>query len=423
MKYFVPNSDHHKLSLNRTRPIQQKIPHCHYIIYYLPLASASNSAEKAGTSGIPVPDCPGRAKLVSCHWVTYSAAVGLQELFALWIRKPQPSLSCVNSHSKGRILRDSPAHRSYWAVSPWTGLSWVLFSQFIVFAWKYKPWLERCETPRYFCLTCCSSKEVQQLSSGWDDWLEVIFPQVTFAIITWCFTCLGGNNQHDLQKNPWKAALAKTIIWASYYASSWYSWKWGECTAGMGAAGCCQKDKQSREGEVVNSREIRFPSEIRCLLNVCFSLPGCRWWKNQSKWLENQIYCTGWSKAGDLTPCSILWKNFFWYPLIPDFTASAETSNYLPFFLTWGQDFLHAPPSCGPESSPFIPWWNCTAFWCMILWGQCPLLSRPVTQPGHLGAPPLLQPAANVGSSVRFQSSSMPVAAQVWLFWSRSSFK
>lgn len=25
--------------------------------------------------------------------------------------------------------------------------SWILFNQFIVFAWKYKPWQERCETP------------------------------------------------------------------------------------------------------------------------------------------------------------------------------------------------------------------------------------------------------------------------------------
>lgn len=77
--------------------------------------------------------------------------------------------------------------------------------------------------PHHFCLTCCSSKQLKQLSSGWDDWLEVIFHQVTFAIITRCFTCLGGNNQHDLQKDLQKAAFAKTIIWTSCYNSSWYS--------------------------------------------------------------------------------------------------------------------------------------------------------------------------------------------------------
>lgn len=64
---------------------------------------------------------------------------------------------------------------------------------------------------------------------------------------------------------------------------------------------CLIKDKQSQAGEGVNSREIRFPSEILHVLSICFSLPGCRWWKNLNEWLGDQIYCAGWSSAGGLT--------------------------------------------------------------------------------------------------------------------------
>lgn len=39
-------------------------------------------------------------------------AVSLQGLFALWIKKPQPALPCVNTHSGSRLLHDLPACRS-----------------------------------------------------------------------------------------------------------------------------------------------------------------------------------------------------------------------------------------------------------------------------------------------------------------------
>lgn len=94
-------------------------------------------------------------------------------------------------------------------------------------------------------------------------------------------------------------------------------------------------------------------------------------------------------------------RNFFGHSPIPDFTALCETSNYLTCFLPWGQDFLHAPSSCGPEKQSI-----CTKvkMWRMILWGQHPL-SYPGTQPAHSGAPSLPQPAAHAGASVCFHSS------------------
>lgn len=162
---------------------------------------------------------PSLSRLLCSGW----EAVGLQDLFALWIKKPQPALPRMNTHSRKRLLRDPPARRSRWAGCLWTGIFRTLFNQCIAFGGIYESWWGRCETPHHFCLTCCCSKELQQLSLGWDDWLEVIFHQVTFAIITWCFACSGGNNQHDLQKALRKVALVKTIIWTSYYDCSRYS--------------------------------------------------------------------------------------------------------------------------------------------------------------------------------------------------------
>lgn len=233
MKLIDPKGRHHKSGLNRTRALQQKALSTINIfnaLCYLLLAQVSSNAERMWAAGFgwlgPVARPSWQSWIcvlsLSCRLCSGWEAVGLQDVFAPWIKKLQPALPCVNTHSRSRLLCDPPACISYQAEYLWIGLLWELFNQFITSGGIYKSWRGRCDTPCHFCLTSCGSKGLQQLSPDWDDWLEVIFYHVTFAIITWHFACLGGNNQYHLQKALWKVALEKTVIWTSYYNCSCY---------------------------------------------------------------------------------------------------------------------------------------------------------------------------------------------------------
>lgn len=105
-----------------------------------------------------------------------------------------------------------------------------------------------------------------------------------------------------------------------------------------------KRQAESQVGQVVNSREIRFPSEILRILNISFSLPGCRLWK-KSRWVAGGgDLLHRWGQGCRSDPfASASGRKSFRYHLILDFTAACETSNYLKCFLPWGQDFSCAP--------------------------------------------------------------------------------
>lgn len=111
---------------------------------------------------------------------------------------------------------------------------------------------------------------------------------------------------------------------------------------------------------------------------------------------------------------------FFWYPLIQDFTALYETNNYLTCFLPWGQDFLHAPPSCGCVKQPICTMVKLDSFLMHDLVGSASSIMFWDTAWSFVCT---ISTPVNVEPSVCFHSSSMPVAAQVSLFWTHSSFK
>lgn len=139
--------------------------------------------------------------------------------------------------------------------------------------------------------------------------------------------------------------------------------KWGECTACMGAADGCWKDKQSQEGEVINSREIRFPSEILCVLNTCFSLPGCV--VEKSKWVAGESGLLhrleqGWGCDPLLHPMEESGFGTHLLQILQHHVRQEITSHaFCPEDRTFSM--LHHPVAL--TNSPFVPWWNWAAFW------------------------------------------------------------
>lgn len=152
-----------------------------------------------------------------------------------------------------------------------------------------------------------------------------------------------------------------------------------------------------------------------------FSTPAfpCQavWWKNQSEWLGNQVYCTGWSKAGDVTPCSILWKKVFlvptysrfysimWDKKLPHMLSALRTGLSPCSIILWPWQTAHlyhgetgqlsgelgVHDLLGP-AFPIMSWdtaWSlgCTisAPACSKCWTQCvfPLFFHASSSPGH----------------------------------------